>query len=229
MARVHVLLVEDDAATGRMLSMYLSRCGYAVTLAPDAESAMRACAEAAVDAVVLDVVLPDVHGWSLIGELRRVHSDLPVLFLTAMAAREDELRGLGLGGDDYLRKPVDPPVLQARLEAVLARSGRAGRRTYPGITVDFTAREVLVDGKPVALTRHEFDLLAALAGNPQRVFTRSELLDRVWGRDFVGTDRVVDTRLNALRRKLGEDGRQPRFIAAVRGVGYRFLTGPSDS
>jgi len=223
MLPIRVLVVEDDPATRRMLVAFLSKVGYAVTAAADAESALSACGEREFDVAVLDVVLPGASGWTVIGQLRRVNADLPVLFLTAMAAREDELRGLGLGADDYLRKPVDPAVLQARLQAVLTRSGRAGRRAFPGITIDFGSRSVTVDGNHVALTRKEFDLLATLAAQPKRVFTRGELLDRVWGSDYIGTDRAVDTRLNALRRKLGDDGHHPRFVSAVRGVGYRFL------
>ena len=217
---VRVLIAEDDLPTSRLIAHFLRRAGYTVIEAPDAATARSVGRYA--DVAILDVMLPDGEGWALLGELRREQGDLPVLFLTALATREDELRGLRLGGDDYLRKPVDLLVLRARLEAVLARSGRAGRRAYPGMVIDFAAREVTVDGVKVDLTRTEFDLLSVLASQPQRVFSRTELLDRIWGSDFEGTLRVVDARLNTLRRKLGEDGHRPRFVAAIRGVGYRF-------
>jgi DNA-binding response OmpR family regulator len=226
---VHLLLVEDDAATRRMLAEYLERVGYRVTAVPDAETAVATSSKHVYDAAVVDVVLPGASGWSVIGHLRRVNADLPVLFLTALAAREDELRGLGLGADDYLRKPIDPHLLKARLHAVLTRSGRTGKRTFPGIVIDFSSRSVEVDGASVRLSRREFNLLSVLAAQPKRVFSRSDLIERVWGSDYAGSERGVDTRVNSLRRKLGDFGREPRFVSAVRGIGYRFVAGdPND-
>jgi two-component system alkaline phosphatase synthesis response regulator PhoP len=222
-AAIHLLVVEDDAATRRMLTGYFHRIGYGVTAVADAEAAIEESTKASFDVALVDVVLPGESGWSLISQLRLINADLPILFLTAMAALEDELRGLGLGADDYLRKPVDPKVLKARVEAVLARSGRTGKRAYPGIVIDFSSRGVMVDGNPVRLSHREFDLLSVLAAQPKRVFSRNDLIDRVWDSDYEGSERGVDTRVNSLRRKLGDTGRKPRFVGAVRGIGYRFV------
>jgi len=224
---LRLLVVEDDAATRRMLETFLQRIGCSVAAVESAQLALLAASDSDFDAAILDVMLPDTLGWTLIGQLRQLKSDLPILFLTARTSREDELRGLGLGADDFVRKPIDPAVLVARLKAVLSRSGRLGTRVFPGIRIDSSARTVEVDGDPVGLSRREFDLLAALAAQPTRVFTRGELLDRVWGSDYVGGERTVDTRINSLRRKLGDTGHQPRFIAAIRGVGYRFIAAQS--
>jgi DNA-binding response OmpR family regulator len=226
---IQLLLVEDDGATRRMLTSYLQRVGYGVTAVADAETAIEVSSRTVFDAALVDVILPGASGWSVIGHLRLMNADLPILFLTAMAAREDELRGLGLGADDYLRKPIDPDLLKARLHAVLTRSGRTGKRAYPGIVIDFSSRTVAVDGAPVTLSRREFNLLSVLAAQPKRVFSRDDLIDRVWGSAYEGSERGVDTRVNSLRRKLGDTGRQPRFVSAVRGIGYRFIAGdPAD-
>lgn len=222
-SHIHLLLVEDDGATRRMLSEYLKRSGYQVTAVADAEAAIAASRKHVFDTALVDVVLPGASGWTLVGHLRVMNADLPILFLTAMATREDELRGLGLGADDYLRKPIDPNLLNARLRAVLTRSGRTGRKTFPGIVIDFSNRAVEVDGQPVTLSRREFNLLSVLAAQPKRAFSRNELIERVWGNEYDGSERGVDTRVNSLRRKLSDTGRKPRFVSAVRGIGYRFV------
>jgi DNA-binding response OmpR family regulator len=210
-----------------MLKLYLQRSGYTVTEVATAEAAIEVSSRTDFDVALVDVILPGASGWAVIGHLRLINADLPILFLTALAAREDELRGLGLGADDYLRKPIDPDLLNARLHAVLTRSGRTGKRVYPGIDIDFSSRSVKVDGNSVTLSRREFNLLSVLAAQPKRVFTRHDLIDRVWGSGYVGSERGVDTRINSLRRKLGDTGRKPRFVSAVRGIGYRFIDGDS--
>jgi DNA-binding response OmpR family regulator len=224
-----LLLVEDDAPTRRMLANFLQRNGFDVTATSEAETAMTMIADHDFDVALIDIMLPGITGWTLIGHLRLVSPDLPILFLTAMTTLDDELRGFGLGADDYLRKPIDPNLLKARLNAILIRSGRAGKRAYQGLLIDFTARAVTVDGNSTDLSQREFNLLAVLASQPKRVFTRNDLIDRVWGSDYDGSERGVDTRINSLRRKLGDTGRRPRFIAAVRGIGYRFIAGDANS
>jgi len=221
---IRILVVEDDEASRQLVARFLRRAKYEVIEARNGREAIAAGDD--VDAVLLDVMMPEVDGWDVLAALRNRRPNLPILFVTALADPENELRGLRLGSDDYIRKPIDLDVLQARLEAVLERYGVSGRRSHGSLHIDLAAREVSVDGQPIDLTRTEFDLLAILSGQPGRVFTRDQLLDRVWGSDFSGVDRVVDVRISTLRRKLGDDGRQPRYIISVRGIGYRFQLDP---
>jgi DNA-binding response OmpR family regulator len=164
-------------------------------------------------------------------EIRRT-SDVPVIMLTARAEEVDRVVGLTIGSDDYVTKPFSPRELVARIRAVLRR-GRSGRLvaddtlTFDGITLDPATREIAVDGGPVELSALEFDLLAALASAPGRVFTRAQLLERVWGWDYFGAERVVDVHIGNLRKTLGDDASNPRFIGTVRGVGYKFVATPT--
>ena len=216
-----ILIVEDDEASRTVMARFLRRANFAVVEAVDGRTAIAAAKD--VDAVILDVMMPAMDGWDVMRVLRKQDPDLPVLFVTALSDAENELRGLRAGADDYLGKPIDLDVMHARLTAALRRRGIAGTRDFGALTIDLTSRTVTVDGALVDLTRTEFDLLALMSGQPGRVFTREHLLDAVWGSDFEGVDRVVDVRLSTLRRKLGDDGREPRFLTTVRGVGYRFV------
>lgn len=217
---IRILVVEDDEASRQFISRFLRRANYDVVEARNGREAIANGQD--VDAVLLDVMMPELDGWDVLSALRSRRPNLPVIFVTALADPENELRGLRLGGDDYIRKPIDLDVLLVRLQSVLDRYGVSGQRVHGSLHIDLASRSVTVDGEPVDLTRTEFDLLAILSGQPGRVFTRDQLLDRVWGSDFSGVDRVVDVRISTLRRKLGDDGRQPRFITSVRGIGYRF-------
>ncbi len=217
MSRATVLVVEDDATVRELVEFHLSRSGFGVLTAEDAASASALVERA--DAVVLDWMLPDISG---VGWLRRLRSgplaDTPVLMLTARASEVDRVEGLEAGADDYLVKPFSAAELVARLRALLRRLHPARRFVVGALSVDMDAARVTFAGESLSLTRREFELLCFLAGHPERVFTRGELLDRVWGEEFVGTDRTVDQHVAQLRAKLGS-----RWIETVRGRGYRLV------
>lgn len=212
-----VLVIEDDPTVRELVTFHLSRSGFGVLEAADAASAWPLLERS--DAVVLDWMLPDLSG---VGWLRRMRAggfaETPVLMLTARASEVDRVEGLDAGADDYLVKPFSAAELVARVRALLRRVHPVRRLTVGALAVDLDAARVSVRGEPVALTRREFELLAFLAGHPERVFTRSELLDRVWGEDFVGTERTVDQHVAQLRARLGADR-----IETVRGRGYRLV------
>ncbi len=212
-----VLVVEDDPTVRELVSFHLSRSGFAVLEAGDAASAWPLLERA--DAVVLDWMLPDLSG---VGWLRRLrasgHAATPVLMLTARASEVDRVEGLEAGADDYLVKPFSAAELVARVRALLRRVHPIRRLEVGRLSVDLDAARVTLGGNVVALTRREFELVAFLAGHPERVFTRSELLDRVWGEDFVGTERTVDQHVAQVRARLGAER-----IETVRGRGYRLV------
>jgi two-component system, OmpR family, alkaline phosphatase synthesis response regulator PhoP len=218
---ITILVADDDQASRTLLAKFLKRAGYAVVEAADGLQAVAGVGDA--DAMLLDIMMPGLDGWDVFTVVRARRPDLPVLFVTALTAAEHEIRGLRLGVDDYVAKPVDLEVLQLRLEAVLKRHGVTDRRRFGAMRIDLERRQVVVDDETVGLTRTEFDLLAALSAQPGRVFTRAELLDRVWGPAYNGIDRTVDVRVAGLRSKLGDDDQEPRYIATVRGIGYRFV------
>lgn len=212
-----VVVIEDDVTVRALVAFHLSRSGFGVLEAEDAASA-HPLLEAA-DAVVLDWMLPDVSGVTFLRRLRAgPQAGLPVLMLTARASEFDRVEGLEAGADDYLVKPFSAAELVARVRALLRRVNPVRRFQVGGLVVDLDAARVSVDEREVQLTRREFELLAFLAGHPERVFTRSELLDRVWGEDFIGTERTVDQHVAQLRARLGA-----ARIETVRGRGYRLV------
>jgi two-component system, OmpR family, response regulator RegX3 len=226
-----VLVVDDERKIRQLVRPYLEQAGYAVLLAATGIDALETAARAEPDLVVLDLMLPDLPGEEVARSLRSL-SSVPIIMLTAKSSEEDRIAGLRLGADDYLVKPFSPRELAARVEAVLRRTegARSRVRTFGGgrLHLDTDGREVRIDGADVSLTRSEFDLLAALAGRPGRVFSRSELLARVQGSLFEGYERTIDAHVKNLRRKLGEDPRTPRFVETVTGVGYK-LGVPADA
>jgi two-component system, OmpR family, response regulator RegX3 len=219
-----VLVVDDERKIRELVRPYLERAGYAVLLAADGQTALALAARARPDLVVLDLMLPDLAGEEVARSLREV-SEVPIIMLTAKAGEDDRVAGLRLGADDYLVKPFSPRELAARVEAVLrrARSDRPGRRRFNDGRLELAvdAREVRLEGRPVALTRSEFDLLAALASRPGRVFSRYELITRVQGYEHEAYERTVDAHVKNLRRKLSDDPRSPRYVVTVPGVGYK--------
>jgi DNA-binding response OmpR family regulator len=228
MAR-RILVVDDEAGIRRVLRGYLEADGLQVTEAASGEIAVAQVRSEAPDLVLLDVMLPDVDGIEVLRRIR-TFSDVYVVLVTARAEETDKLVGLAVGADDYVTKPFSPREVAARVKAVLRRGrtpeAQADRLVLDGLTIDLAGREVDVAGRRVALSALEFDLLAALAGSPGRVFSRRQLLERVWGYDFYGDERVVDVHVRNLRRQLGDDAAAPRIVGTVRGVGYKCLLEP---
>lgn len=225
-----ILVVDDEPELRQMLHQYLEAEGFEVAEATDGEGALSRVRDAPPDLIVLDVGLGGMDGFAVLQETRRF-SDVPVIMLTARTDEMDRVIGLTIGADDYIAKPFSPRELVARIRAVLRRGARSSAETdeiteFEGITVDLARRRVDVDGSEIELSALEFDLLTALASAPGRVFTRSQLLERVWGWDYFGPERVVDVHIRNIRKVLGDDASDPRFIGTVRGVGYRFLATP---
>jgi two-component system, OmpR family, alkaline phosphatase synthesis response regulator PhoP len=216
-----VLVVDDDPPIRDLVRGYLAREGMEVTQAVDGHSALAAMHEQSPDVVVLDLMLPGLDGIEVCRQLR-TFSDAYVVMLTARDDEVDRLVGLSIGADDYMVKPFSPRELVARIKALLRRPRDRGLSPATGgLEVDPARRRASVGGREVRLTTIEFDLLAALVRDPGIVLTRAQLLDRVWGTDFVGDDHVLDVHIGNLRRKLGDDPAQPRFVETVRGVGFR--------
>jgi DNA-binding response OmpR family regulator len=226
-----VLVVEDEQSLAKVVASYLERDGHEVVCAFDGPSAVAAAREGDPDVVVLDLGLPGLDGIEVCRQLR-TFTDCYVIMLTARDEEVDKLVGLGVGADDYVTKPFSPRELVARVRAMLRRprgpalleDGRPPRQ-FGTLRIDVIAREVSLDGTPVALTRTEFDILAALSGRPRMAFSRRALIDAVWGDTWVGDEHLVDVHIGHLRRKLGDDPSEPRFVATVRGIGYRMGAG----
>jgi DNA-binding response OmpR family regulator len=225
-----VLVVDDEPHIRAVLRGYLEADGFAVSEAGDGETALHLVRDGAPDLVLLDVMLPGMDGLEVLRQVR-TFSDVYVILVTARTEEVDKLVGLGVGADDYVTKPFSPREVAARVKAVLRRDRggpqhSAGVLRFAGLTVAPDAREVRVDGTPVTLSALEFNVLAALAEAPGRVFSRRQLLERVWGYDFFGDERVVDVHIRSLRARLGDDAASPQLIATVRGVGYKFIGRP---
>jgi two-component system OmpR family response regulator len=227
----HILVVDDDGEIRALLGRYLAGQGFRVSLAGDRRSLETVLATAAIDLVVLDVLLPDGSGLDICRELRRRRPALPVILLTALKEEVDRIIGLEIGADDYLGKPFNPRELVARIRAVLRRGGEAAHgadapdgRSYRfcGFRADPAARDVIdVEGRSCALTGAEFDLLRVFLDRPGRVLSREQLLDLTQGRDADPLDRSIDVLVSRLRRKLG-DAPPFRLVKTVRNGGYQF-------
>ena len=254
-AAPRVLVVDDEPPLADLVRGYLERDGMVVDVRGDGPSGLAAARNLAPDVVVLDVMLPGMDGFEVCRRLR-TFSDAYVIMLSARTDEIDRVVGLSVGADDYLGKPFSPRELVARIKALLRRprlgpaieaaaatgtpdagptrtsrhadmeSGNAWARG--DLTVDLRRHSVTLRGEPVDLTNIEFDLLALLSREPGVVVTRQQLLDRVWGADFVGDEHVVDVHVANLRRKLGEDAAHPSHVETVRGVGYRYRAGPAN-
>ena len=224
-----VLVVDDEVPLAGLVRTYLEQAGMQVLQARDGPTGLEMIRQRAPDVVVLDVMLPGLDGFEVLRQAR-AFSNAYVIMLTARAEEVDRIVGLSIGADDYVVKPFSPRELTARIQALLRRprSARpeAGDAWQAGeLEVDARRHAVAVGDAQVALTTIEFDLLVALVRERGIVFTRQQLLDRVWGVDYVGDEHVVDVHVANLRRKLGDDPVRPRFIETVRGVGYRFRDG----
>ncbi len=219
-----ILLVEDEREIARMVQAYLMREGYRVEVAFDGEEGWRKYQELSPDLIILDLMLPKLHGLELARKIRR-ESDVPIIMLTALSEEADRVAGLELGADDYVTKPFSLRELAARVRAVLRRAEglrEPEKLTYGPLEIDLTSREVRLHDKPVDLTPIEFDLLAYLARHPGKVFTRRELLSAVQERSYASFPRTIDSHIKNLRHKIEEDPKNPRFIVTVHGVGYKF-------
>ncbi|MEU2155398.1 response regulator transcription factor [Streptomyces sp. NPDC019396] len=225
---VRVLVVDDETSLTELLSMALRYEGWEVCSAGDGASAMSTARSFRPDAVVLDMMLPDMDGLSVLGRLRRELPDVPVLFLTAKDAVEDRIAGLTAGGDDYVTKPFSLEEVVARLRGLIRRSGAATERSESMLVVgdlvlDEDSHEVTRGGANIHLTATEFELLRYLMRNPRRVLSKAQILDRVWSYDFGGQANVVELYISYLRRKI-DAGRTP-MIHTRRGAGYLIKPG----
>jgi DNA-binding response OmpR family regulator len=221
-----ILIVDDEAKIVKTVKAYLEKAGFRVAAAEDGQMALTMYRHEKPALVILDLGLPGIDGLDVARTLRR-ESDVPIIMLTARVDEADKLIGLELGADDYVTKPFSPRELVARVRAVLRRVGGEREQAPPPIVagdvqIDLERRQVTVGGQAVELTPTEFDLLAVMARNPGRVFTRLELLDRVQGYAFEGYERTVDAHVKNLRQKIEPDPKQPRYLLTVYGVGYRF-------
>ena len=216
-----VLLVEDEPEIVGLLSDFLAVEGFGVVAAASAPQAIAAIERDGVDCVLLDVMLPGASGFDVCRRIRE-QSDVPLLFLSARGEDDDKLRGLALGADDYIVKSATPAEVVARVKAVLRRSanGRPTARRFGRLQVDLAAHEVLVDGRPVALTAREFELLALFVEHPRQALTREQIFERIWG--SWGDRSSVSIYVRKLRDKLEADPRDPQLLVTVWGVGYRF-------
>ncbi len=229
-----VLIVDDEPPIRTVLRSYLEAAGFSVLEAGDGASALRIARDERPNLLLLDVMLPGMDGLEVLRQLRQ-DSDVYVILVTARTEEVDKLVGLGVGADDYITKPFSPREVAARVKAVLRRDrgvrggpdGEEEQFRFEGLVVDRARREIDCAGQAVTISTLEFDLLVALASSPGRVFSRQQLLERVWGQDFYGDERVVDVHIRSLRAHLADDANTPRLIATVRGVGYKFVGKPS--
>ncbi|MDO8880044.1 MAG: response regulator transcription factor [Coriobacteriia bacterium] len=225
MAR-QVLVVDDNAKIREVLTAYLEQEGFVVRVAADGPSAIAEVARLVPDIALLDIMLPGVDGMELTRKFQREHG-LPVILVTARSDEVDRLIGLEIGADDYISKPFSPREVVARVKAVLRRTegarDRVGIMRVGPLEIDPERRAVTVDGEPKDLTRTEFDILAAMAAHPGRVYSRLQLLEAGTGDAFDGYERTIDAHVKNIRRKLGEDPRAPRYIQTVFGIGYKVV------
>ncbi|MGB4891944.1 MAG: response regulator transcription factor [Propionicimonas sp.] len=229
-----VLVVDDEPQIRAVLRAYLEADGFAVTEAGTGADALRHLADPP-DLVLLDVGLPDLGGLEVLQKIR-ASSSIYVILVTARSEEVDKLVGLSVGADDYITKPFSPREVVARVKTVLRRTRADDPATpedptlrFDGLTIDPQRREVEIDSGPATLSALDFDLLLALATAPGRVYSRTQLLEKVWGFDFYGDERVVDVHVRSMRSALGDDATAPRIVGTVRGVGYKFLLKPVRS
>ncbi len=225
-----VLVIEDDAVVSNTIALYLREDGLQVVTVPDATTGLQLATAGDVNLIVLDLLIPGINGIEVCRRVRR-SSAVPILMLTARVAEEDRLAGFDAGADDYVPKPFSPREIVARVRALLRRTGavpvvRPTALEIGDLRIDLWAKQVHVGGRLAALTATEFRVIGVLAGHPGRVFSRAELIARVFGPDYDGFDRTIDVHITNLRKKL-EPGSEPRYILTVHGLGYR-LAAPDE-
>jgi two-component system catabolic regulation response regulator CreB len=227
-----ILVVEDEPAIAESVAYALRRDGFEVSIAASCAAAELAAGQACL--IVLDLMLPDGSGFDLIGRLRSSGQTTPIIVLSSRDGEADRVAALETGADDYVVKPFSPREVVARVRAVLRRvpahaPNEHAAASAPALAVDPETRRAQVAGQPLELTRVEFDLLATLLDSPGRVYTRAQLIDRVWGDGFAISDRTIDSHVKSLRRKVAEAGANPGLIETVRGVGYRVTDRPGTN
>ncbi|MBE6805809.1 MAG: response regulator transcription factor [Ruminococcaceae bacterium] len=225
MSDVKILIVDDDLNICELLRLYLEKNGFTTVLAHDGQSAVSIFNDSKPDLVLLDIMLPRLDGWQVCREIRKV-SDAPIIMLTAKGETFDKVLGLELGADDYITKPFDTKEVIARIKAVLRRTKQTTASNtdvveYDKLTINLTNYELIVDGKIIDTPPKELELIFHLASNPNRVYTRDQLLDEVWGFDYYGDSRTVDVHVKRLREKL-ENVSDKWSLKTVWGVGYKF-------
>jgi len=222
-----VLIIEDDHNTASLIALYLEQEGFRPLKANNGESGLKMAEQHQPIMVILDLMLPKMDGWEVCRRLRR-KSDVPIIMLTARGEEIDRVSGLTLGADDYLVKPFSPRELMARVKAVLRRTTAEetlpkSTLTFRSIQLDLEKRRLKVNDQPISLTPHEFILLKTLMSSPGRIYTRDELLDRIYPQgEAVVIERVVDVHIGKLRQKIEANPADPRYIMTERGIGYRF-------
>lgn len=216
----NVLIVEDEKAMQDIIVDYMQKGGHTCLTADDGIDALVILKSSPVDLIILDVMMPHLDGFSVC-RMARETSNMPIIMLTARGEEDDKLRGYDYGADDYMTKPFSPRVLLAKANALLRRSSSAAAGTVSAgkIILQPNAHRVCIDGEEITLTYKEYELLTLLMANPGQIFSREQLLNRVWGYDFEGTTRTVDTHIKTLRRKLGDEGRH--IVTLIRS-GYKF-------
>jgi len=228
MEKTKILIVDDEERIREMIREYTSMEGFDIDEASDGTEALNLFRQVKYSLVILDIMMPKMDGWTVCREIRKT-SQAPVIMLTARGEEYDKLFGFELGVDDYIVKPFSPKELLARMKAIIRRSASAGdnndkgdRVSFEGLVIEFNSRNVYVDGNSVSLTPKKYELLNFFVQNPNRVFSRDQLLNSVWGYDFIGDDRTVDTHVKMLRESLGD---YRKFIVTVWGTGYKFEAG----
>lgn len=222
-----VLIVDDEERIRDMIKEYIGIEDYEAAEAADGVEALNLFAKGKYSLIILDVMMPKMDGWSVCRQIRKT-SDVPIIMLTARGEEYDKLFGFELGVDDYITKPFSPKELLARMKAILKRSNhlpennKEERAVFEGLNIEFNARNVYVDGQIISLTPKEYELLSFFVQNPNCVFSREQLLKEVWGYDFMGDDRTVDTHVKMLRERLKQ---YRKFIVTVWGTGYKFESG----
>ncbi|GAB6098613.1 response regulator transcription factor [Halanaerocella petrolearia] len=219
-----ILVVDDDQHICKLINIYLKKEDYQVVTATDGQEALEKYHETNPQLVVLDIMLPEVDGWQVCQEIRK-DSNIPILMLTAKGEKEDKLKGLEIGADDYVTKPFDPDELVARVKVILRRTKISQEEeilTFPNLKVDHQKRKAKLKGQLLELAPKEYDLLYFLVSNEEQVFSREQLLDQVWGFDFVGDIRTVDSHIKRLRNKIDNQVKDYKYFHTIWGVGYKF-------
>ncbi len=216
----NILIVEDEKNMQEIIAEYMRRGGHTCFMADDGVDALMALKNDPMDLMILDIMMPHLDGFSVC-KMAREMSDLPIIMLTAKSGEDDKLKGYDLGADDYMTKPFSPKVLLAKANALLRRSSALPADTMNAgkITIIPAAHQVFLDGQEITLTHKEYELLSFLMANPGQIFSREQLLNRIWGYDFEGTTRTVDTHIKTLRQKLGDEGKH--IVTLIRS-GYKF-------